>query len=216
MKHYIATVFLATTITLCYGQVNQLVYLENGQNSKVEYVGQTEDTYQVIQTSEKQKGIIKLDKNEIRKIQTLGIHFQKDEYDDFLSNNNKKIEFQKLCHNSSYGVYISGRKINDTIVLLIKLKFGKTRKTGPLGLSIYDGDGITFILESGESITLSLSNTYLLEGYGLYNFGYAIPNNQQFFQLLNSPIEKVYIEDQKCNMNDKYCIMRHLLALMDN
>lgn len=91
MRHFIATAFLTTTITLCCGQVNQLVYLENGQNSKVKYVGQTEDTYHVIQTSEKQKGIIKLDKSEIRKTQTLGIHFQKDEYDDFLSNNNKKL-----------------------------------------------------------------------------------------------------------------------------
>lgn len=112
-------------------------------------------------------------------------------------------------------MHISGRKINDTIVLLIKLKFGKTRKTGPLGLSIYDGDGITFILESGESITLSLSNTYLLEGYGLYNFGYALPKLEDIFKFLNSRIEQVYIEDQKCNMNDKYCIMRQILALIE-
>jgi hypothetical protein len=222
----IATLFIlfgATFQIFC--QVDQMIYLKNNQWSKVEYVSQTKDSLIVIQ--EKKKELIHLSKDEIKLIQTLGVYFKEDNYDNFLSGGNKALNYTKLGSNTNFDIEISGRIINNEIAIVTRFIFGDFVEDG---IYIFQGDVLFIALESGDIIELALSDGHFNSvkdlQYGImvssnmrkeitYNLSYAIIDNNSYKKIVGSPIKSINLNDDKVRVDDKYCIMRHLLALKD-
>ena len=195
-------------------QVEKLVYLANGEILRVEYIRQDENTLTFVRMPTKKNDPITINKDEISKTQTLGVRFLDDEYTPLLANGVRKLEFQKLCHTSDYGVHVSCRVINDSLIILMKIKDGQESKNS-VHQYIHNGDVISLLLIDGVEIKLNMNDVYVLRGYALYNFAILSPTNQDIFNLINSPIDRIYIGDERCGMSDEYCVMRMLLALLE-
>ena len=206
-----------------YCQVEQLIYLKNGQWSKVEYINQNDDT--IFVRPDKKKDIVSLARNEIKLMQTLGVYFLGDAYNDYLSAGTKKLDYTQFGSTNKYDFEISGGIIDAEIVLFVRLVYNEFIKEG---IYVFEGDIISIQLGSGENVSLSLNRSYLTSGkelkYGLgvtqqedinYNISYIKLNSADFKKLINSPIESANLRDRKIRVKDQYCIMRHLLALMD-
>ena len=196
-------------------QVEQLVYLENGEYIRAEYNGQDDENLTITPLPIRKNEPQTLNKSVVIRTQTLGVRFLNDEYNDFLSQGVRKLEFQKLCHTSDWGMHVSGRELNDSIVILFKIKNGNESKTY-VHHDVKAGDILRLILFSGDTINLPCQDTYILRGYVLYNFGILPLTRDDIYKLINSPVEKVYLNDERCRMNDGYSIMRILLALMES
>ena len=210
-------IYILTTL-ICisgYGQVRQLVHLKNGITYKVSLVGQSNDSVFYIFPNTKQRGVpTPVPKSDIIKTQTRDVHFLDDEYDTFLSGSHMKLEYQKLCNNTDYGVYISGRQIDNTTIILLKLKFGN-HSSIKSELILEDGDLVKIELSSGDTLVFLLYGAYMLKGQILYNFGYIKPDHSQIKKLLGHQVTCVWISGRKCKVCDGYCVMRHLFAILE-
>jgi len=215
MKRLVFTIASILSISMAYSQVEQLVYLNNGDMLRVEYIEQDENTLTVVKIPVKKNDPMIINKDEVLKTQTLGVRFLDDEYTHFLAQGVRKLEFQKLCHTSSYGVHLSCREINDTLALLIKIKFPSVPKN-EVSSAIQDRDVLRLVLESGEVVELIIHDTYILRAYVLYNFGVIKLTPEEVDKLISTPIDQTFIGSKICDMNDGFCIMRQVLALMDN
>ncbi|NQT77976.1 MAG: hypothetical protein HQ565_09700 [Bacteroidetes bacterium] len=215
MRHLF--IYLLTTL-ICissYGQVRQLVHLKNGLTFKASLVGQTNDSVFFLLPDAKKRDVpTSVAKNEIIKTQTRDVHFLDDEYDAFLSGSHMKLEYQKLCNNTDYGIHISGRQIDDEIIILLKLKFGN-HSSIKSELILEDGDHVKIELSSGDTLVFQLYGAYMLKGQILYNFGYIKPDQSQIKELLDLQVNCVWISGRKCKVSDEYCVMRHLFAILE-
>ncbi len=197
-------------------QIMQLVSVDSGSYLKLRLESQDADSAYYTQTSSFKKDNVPLSiaKQDIIETQTLGVRFLDDEYDDFLSGNNRKLEFADLAKHSDFGVFVSGRKISGEIALLIKIKI-KARSDFSSNLHIHEGDMITFRLSSGEQFQQSFQGCYMLHGMILYNFGYIILSDEALKKLSTNNISYIELLDRRCKMEDPYAVMRHLYALLE-
>lgn len=215
MRRLFVILLLILVYSCGYCQVRQLVYMKNSLTFKVSLMGQSNDSVFFLLPDAKKRDVhTSVAKGDIIKTQTRDVHFLDDEYDVFLSGGHMKLEYQKLCNNTDYGVHISGRQIDDEIIILFKLKFGN-HSSIKTGLILEDGDLVKIELSSGDTLVFILNGAYMLLGQILYNFGYIKPDPSQLKELLSHRVTRVWIDGRKCRVSDEYCVMRHLFAILE-
>lgn len=215
MKYLISFVLLTSISAVCACQVKQLVYFkDDGVYWKRDLVAQTEDSafYLIPEKRKKTQGI---NKDSIFKTQTRKVRFINDKYDNYLSGGDRTLEYEKIAHNDSYDIHISGRQINGETVIMFKLRFIHSDQDKSR-LAFRNGVPIEITTSGGEVLLIPIKGAYLLEGnVVIYNLGYISPDNAQIKKLMSGPISRIRINLQEAKLNDEYCIMRHLFALLE-
>ena len=216
MKHLLIAVIFWGITNILYSQVQQLVYLNSGLEFRIYLVKQSEDSiYYTLPGAHKKEPPVSILKGEVIRTQTLEVHFIHDEYNQYLANKKRGLDFGKLANNTDYGVHISGRQIGEDIVILIKLKFGNDSDLKKTGLILSDGELIDLITLIGDTITIPLHEPYMLKGHVLYNFCYINLSADDIKRLTSGPLASIIMAGRKCKMSDEYCLMRHIFALIE-
>lgn len=193
-----------------FSQVELLITRNDGKLILGDFKSKTADSLTILASKKE----ITMSYNEIKRVQTFGVHFLQDAYTNELSGNSKAIEFDKFASYRAWLVFISARYINSHIFLLFKFKWNieSDPEEWPV---INDNDTILLILSNGALLNLYVNNTYVLHSFEFYNFGYIPLDESNIRQLVNSPIRTMTLKGRKSSISDKYLIMRQLFAIFD-
>ncbi|MFO7614466.1 MAG: hypothetical protein R6W71_07495 [Bacteroidales bacterium] len=210
MKRVYLLCILTILIINAFSQVELLIRKNDGGYILGEYISKTSDNL-IIKSSKKE---MSLNFNEIRKVQTLDVHFLQDAYTNELSKKYKILEYDKIGSFNKWGVFISAREIENEIIILFKYVWSHQDALTDWPV-IEDDNILKCILMDGSEINLSFKESYILRGHRFYNFGYVKLNEKEIAQFIHSPVNKIIYDGNDFKSINKYLIMRQLFAIFD-
>jgi hypothetical protein len=211
MKRVLIICLVLSVALNVFSQIELIVYPKTGEPFFADYQSKTADSL----TLKQYRKVMNICIKDIYKVQTLGVHFIQDAYDNKLSNNAKVLEFDKVGKHEGWSIFLSTR-LNDTnLILLFKFKRDAGGSEIDTHIITSDKDTITLKLADGNDFNFKLTNNYVLPGYYLYNFGYIILSKIEIDHLLNSPVKEVIYRGFDYRLEDEYVFMRQLFAIYD-
>jgi hypothetical protein len=222
MKKVTLLVSLAMLALSSNSQIYQLVTLRNRQTQTYMFVSINNEALEGrLVHGAFSEGRLALPFDSIISINTIGVDYEGDEFDDFLSGGNKIIKFEKVSKSSeskeASTLWVSPRLIDGKSVLLFKLRVKKNDETKVLLPDISRNAEVEFTFPNDQKLSCRSINSFLVKGYESFthNFAYLILNNEEIKLLIDHVVMRIRIDQCEFEVEDPDLFRRFLLALND-